>query len=226
MKKVLALVLAVSMLLTFGMLAFAEEELLSDEELALLDDWNTTTEAASTDGLNPDVFAILDGAFSDDILSQAGELFGGMDVDSLMSVLTDTFATMSSGDMSSMLSGFDISSITEMFDIGSLSGGGDVMSGFVDTLGGMMGIDLNSYMADTEIFSFFSKLYTGVYTGGGTATTTTAAPTTTAPTIDTPTDTGDIPDTGVDMVLPLSALAVLIVAVGAAFVLRKKKTVA
>jgi LPXTG-motif cell wall-anchored protein len=104
----------------------------------------------------------------------------------------------------------------------------DLIATFADTIGGFlapMGIDLQSVMADSAIFGFFSNLYTGVYTGGGatvTVPTQAAAPEIPEPEPEPIVDDTPIPNTGVEMNVALVAVGVLVVAVGAAFVLRKK----
>ncbi|MDR1408828.1 MAG: LPXTG cell wall anchor domain-containing protein [Oscillospiraceae bacterium] len=212
MKKALTLILTLSMLLTFGMFAFAEE--LDDGWDADLEQilGQSVTTTAPEKGLNSDVSAVLGDSIGGDLLSTVTDLFSGFDLSMFTNVLGDSASSM----------GLDLSTI---FDLGNL-GDMDIIATFADTIGGLlapMGIDVQSFMGDSALFGFFSKLYTGIYTGGGGGST---VPTNAAP---PPTDDGNnndnptIPNTGVEMNVALVAMGVLVVAVGAAFALRKKK---
>ncbi|MDR3345133.1 MAG: LPXTG cell wall anchor domain-containing protein [Oscillospiraceae bacterium] len=209
MKRALTLLLAMSMLLTFGLFAFAEDSDALDPELEGL--LGQTT--APQDTLDPAVKGAAESLGLPD-MSILTDLLGGISLDTLTSVLGDTASSMGVPDLSALFGG----GLADM----------EVVSLFTDTIGGFlepMGINLQDALSDSVIFSFFSKLYTGVYTGGAKTTVPTAVA---APEIPEPEPTPDdttpsIPDTGVGMDIALVAMGVLVVAVGAAFVLRKKK---
>ncbi|MDR0883888.1 MAG: LPXTG cell wall anchor domain-containing protein [Oscillospiraceae bacterium] len=228
MKKALALLLALSMLLTLGLVAFAETPTgyLIDE---------TTTKAPKASGLDPAVAEVLgDSAFPDDIMSTITDLFGGFSLDTLTGMFSGFAETLGVDglDLASLGGGLDIGSLAEGIPgIGDLLGGGnggtDVIASFIDTIAGFLpgGINLQDQLAGSTIFSFFSKLYTGVYTSNKVTDPVTepeTEPVTEPVTEDTPEPTPP-PKTGVETTGAFAALGVLTVAVAAAVVLRKKK---
>ncbi|MCL2024103.1 MAG: LPXTG cell wall anchor domain-containing protein [Oscillospiraceae bacterium] len=209
MKKVLALVLAISMLFAFGMFAFANED------------------------IDPILGQVEEDVDPNSVYQPSGAGF----VDSLFSSLNG-FEMEGFSDLLGVFSGFDLTNFTDIFsglsgnlgmELPDIFGGGDMVAGFMDALNsvlGMVGIDVNGMMEDSMIFGFFSQLYTGIYTGGGTGTTDPTDPPPTDPPLP-PTDDNPPPepppDTGVPETAIFVAAGALLVALAAAVLLRRKK---
>jgi len=207
MKKALTIILALSMLLSFGMFAFAE-----DGEPNEGGNWVAGDQSS---GFNLPFLG--EGSFDfDSIFGAFGNMAGLLDGFSLDGIL-DLFGGIGDG-----MGGMDLG---DLFSMDMLSG--ELMTGFIDTVGDLLGVDM-SIMTDNAVFSFFANLYTGIYTGGpggGEPDPEPEPDDPEPPPANDPPPYDPPPDTGVEMTAAFVAAGVLLTAICAAFVLRKKKVV-
>ncbi len=250
MKKLLTVFMAICLVSSFGLFAFAEEVVEDDfvesgtavESQGSIEDFASIFETFSSDDSGSfDVASLLGGnaggisdilsgmtggdSSSGEITGVLSQVMGGVDSGELMDTLGQSFSSMTGG-------------ISEAMGMMSPDQADDVMAGLFSSLSGA-GVDTNALttaLGDSPVFNLFAGLYTGAFTAKPKPTAKpTAAPTvapTQAPTNPpapettkapvTGTTSTDIPKTG-STTSGIALFAVLSVAAAAAFVARKKE---
>lgn len=245
MKKVLSVLVALTMCLCLCLPAFAAEDLLGsaaggigDMASGILGDLNMDEILGTVPGLFPEdllgtITGLIGGVGGSEGESEGGlgDILGGFDptgalssfVESLdLSQITDLF----SGLLGSLGSeGISLEGITGLFDISSILGGnsgsGAGVAGIMDTFGGVLetlGLDSSVIegLLDNDIINFFANLYLGSVKP-------VEEPTEPAPTEPSTTEPYNPPMGVNDSAAVIVACATLSVAAAAAFVCTKKK---
>lgn|GEM_PF-6183062 len=218
MKKLLSIFLALSLVFTLGICAFAAEGDAEAEEEAV-----ATAATIELPEFLQGAWDFIKGLLANvtgfdeiDVEAALANVLDGVDYTDLMGVLGQTFSSIGGG-LGDLLGGAEIGGL----DVGG--GGTDAIAGVFDMLmGGLetLGIDTNALtdaLANSAIFNFFAKLYTF---GAEFETTTEAPPPTDPPLEETEPDN---PPTGSPAYVGLTAFAVISVAAAAAFAARKKE---